>query len=204
MTFSQKMLCIRSCVCYTLPNQPGPDAVDAHFKKSCADLLATPLTCIFQKSFTDSCSPDDWKSANVIPLSKKGSKLEPDNYRPVSLTCVACKITELVIRDYVAEEIMKSGILSAFQQGFTKVKSCATNALTAFENWTKWMDEGYGVDIIYLDYRKAFDSVNHAKLIEKLMLANVDPIVTKWIAAFLQGRQEAQLSPRDRAMRRVS
>jgi len=96
---------------------------------------------------------------------------------------------ESVIRDYVAEEMMKSGYLSVFQHGFTKGKSCATNLLTAFETWTKWMDEDYGVDIIYLDYRKAFDSVNHAKLIEKLMLANIDPIVIKWIAAFLQGRK---------------
>jgi len=84
---------------------------------------------------------------------------------------------------------MKSGFLSVFEHGFTKWKSCATNLLTAFETWTKWMDEGYGVDIIYLDYRKAFDSVNHVKLIEKLMLANVDPIVTKRTAAFLQGRK---------------
>ena len=51
------------------------------------------------------------------------------------------------------------------------------------------MDEGYGVDIVYLDHRKAFDSVNHAKLIEKLMLANADWTVIKWIAAFLQGRK---------------
>jgi len=78
---------------------PGPDAVHPHFLKSCADLLATPLTCIFQKYFTDSCLPDDWKSANVIWLFKKGSKLETDNYRPVSLTCVSCKIMESVIRE---------------------------------------------------------------------------------------------------------
>ena len=64
---------------------PGPDAVHPHLLKSCADILAIPLTCIFQQSFTDSCLPDDWKSANVIPLFKKGSKLDSDNYRPVSL-----------------------------------------------------------------------------------------------------------------------
>ena len=84
--------------------------------------------------------------------------MEPDNYRPVSLTCVSSKIMESVVRDYVDEEMMKSGFLSVFQHGFTKGKSCATNLLTAFETWTKWMDEGYGVDIIYLDDSKAFDS----------------------------------------------
>jgi len=61
---------------------PGPDAVHPHFLKNCADLLVTPLVCIFRKSYMDSCLPDDWNSANVIPLYKKGSKSDPDNYRP--------------------------------------------------------------------------------------------------------------------------
>jgi len=152
---------------------PGPDAVHPHLLKSCADLLVTPLTCIFQKSFSGSCLPDDWKTANVVLLFKKGSKTDPDNYRPVSLTCVTCKIMESVISDYVAEKMMNSGLLCAIQHGFSKRKSCVMNLLTAFETWTKWMDEGYGIDIVYLDYQKAFDSVNHAKLIEKLILANM-------------------------------
>jgi len=96
---------------------------------------------------------------------------------------------ESIIRDYVAEVMMNSGLLSTFQHGFVKGKLCVRNLLTVFETWTKLMDEGRGVDIVFLDYRKAFDSVNHAKLIEKLMLANVDSTVIKWIAAFLLGRK---------------
>ena len=95
--------------------------------------------------------------------------MEPDNYRPASLTCVSSKIMESVVRDYVDEEMMKSGFLSVFQHGFTKGKSCATNLLTAFETWTKWMDEG-------------------------LMLANVDPTVIKWIAAFFAGKKNESQS----------
>ena len=89
------------------------------------------LTYLFQKSFSDSCSPDDWKTANVVPLFKKGSKTNPDNYRHVSLTCVACKIMGSVIRDYVAEKMMNSGFLSAFQHGFLKASldtSCGYHA----------------------------------------------------------------------------
>jgi len=96
---------------------------------------------------------------------------------------------ESVIRDYIAGKMMHSGFLSTFQHGFTKGRSCVTNLLTAFETWTRWMDEHYGVDIIYLDYRKAFDSVNHAKLIEKMIIAKIDSTVIKWIAAFLEGRR---------------
>ena len=91
--------------------------------------------------------------------------------------------------DYMAEKLMQSGFFSAYQHGFIKGKSCTTNLLTAFETWTKWVDEGFGVDIVYLDYKKAFDSVNHVKFIEKLHHAGIHPAVIKWIAAFLQGRR---------------
>ena len=172
-----------------MSKSPGPDAIHPHFLKNCADLLAAPLTAIYQKSLDDSSLPEDWKTANVIPLYKNGSRLDASNYRPVSLTCVCCKVLESVIRDYLVDSLSASGILTSYQHGFTKGRSCVTNLLVAFETWTKWLDEGFGVDIVYLDYRKAFDSVSHAKLIEKLLLLNVDPSLIKWIAAFLQDRK---------------
>lgn len=125
----------------------------------------------------------------MIPLFKKGSKLDPGNYRPVSLTCISCKIMESIIRDHIAGQLNNSAGLSASQHGFTKGRSCATNLLTAFELWTKWIDEGFGVDIVYLDYRKAFDSVDHVKLIEKLFNINIDWKMIKLISAFLQDRK---------------
>ena len=67
---------------------PGPDAVHPHLLKNCVDLLAYPLMRIFQKSFQDSCLPNDWKSAIVTPLFKKGSKLDPGNYRPIPVIVI--------------------------------------------------------------------------------------------------------------------
>jgi len=97
---------------------------------------------------------------------------------------------ESIIRDHIAGQL-NSACLSASQHGFTKGRSCVTNLLTAFELWTKWIDEGFGVDIVYLDYRKAFDSVDHVKLIEKLFNINIDWKL-KWMSAFLQDRTRAQ------------
>ena len=125
---------------------PGPDNIHPHLLKHCADLLAFPLTCIFQKSFQDSCLPDDWRTT-VIPLYKNGSKLDPGNYRPVSLTCVSYKIMESIIKDYIVEQLHNSGSMSTNQHGFTKGRSCTTNLLTAFKLWTSWIDAGFGVDI---------------------------------------------------------
>jgi len=78
--------------------------------------------------------------------------------------------------------------LSSSQHGFVKGCSCATNLLTAFECWTEWLDQGYGIHIVYLDYKKAFDSVDHVKLIEKLHNNNVNCKMIKWTAAFLENR----------------
>ena len=84
----------------------------------------------------------------------------------MSLT-VVCKVMESIIRDTVVESLKDK--CSCFQHGFMKHRSCLTNILESLEAWTKALDDGYGIDlIINLDYRKAFDTVPHACLIEKL------------------------------------
>ena len=85
---------------------------------------------------------------------------------------------EAIIRDYILVQLNDCASLSTSQHGFIKGRSCATNLLSAFEYWTNWLDQGYGVDIIYLDHRKAFDSIDHAKLIKKLQNCNVDSKLT--------------------------
>jgi len=71
---------------------------------------------------------------------------------------------ESVIKDYIIEQLHNSGSMSTNQHGFTKGHSCTTNLLTAFELWTSWIDAGFGVDIVDLDFRKAFDSVDHVRV----------------------------------------
>jgi len=118
------------------------------YKKLCWSACCS-INVYFFRTFQDSSLPDIWKSATVIPLFKKGSKLDPGNYRPVSLTYISCKIMESIIRDHIAGQLNNSAGLSASQHGFTKGRPCVTNLLTAFELWTKWIDEGFGVDIVY-------------------------------------------------------
>jgi len=110
------------------------------------------------------------------------------NYRPISLTCVQCKIMEAIIRDYIVDQLNDCARFSSSQHGFVKGRSCATNLLTAFEFWTEWLHQGFGIDTVYLDYKKAFDSVDHVKLIAKLHNNNVNYNMIKWIAAFLESR----------------
>jgi len=79
--------------------------------------------------------------------------------------------------------------LSSNQHGFTSGRSCLTNLLETFEAWTRILDEGYGLDVIFLDYRKAFDTVPHRRLLEKLRLSGISGRLLNWIKAFLEDRK---------------
>jgi len=103
--------------------------------------------------------------ANITPIFKKGSKTIPTNYRPVSLTSRVVKILESLIRFRIMRYLSENTIVTPYQHGFTTKKSCFTNLLEKYENWTLAVDCGCG---IYLDYSKAFDSVPHYRLVKKL------------------------------------
>jgi hypothetical protein len=167
----------------------GPDGMHPMLLKSCARAVAEPLSLIFQCSFDSGVVPDDWKTANIAPIYKrKGSRADPNNYRPVSLTSVPCKIMESLIKDKLSEFINVKKILTRHQHGFMQQRSCLTNLLEAMEKWTEAVDNGYGIDVLFLDYRKAFDSVSHRKLIEKLRNLGIQDKLLRWIEQFLTAR----------------
>jgi len=143
---------------------------------------------VYQKSFDEGIVPSNWKEANVSPIFKKGKRTDAENYRPVSLTCVPCKVMESIVRDFLLAFLEGQDILSKFQHGFTKGRSCLTNLLETLETWTRLLDDGYGIDVIYLDYKKAFDTVSHEKLREKLRPYRITGKMLEWITEFLQNR----------------
>ena len=84
-------------------------------------------------------------------LVKKGSRTKPENYRPVSLTSVVCKLLETLITDHMVEFLVKHKLINTSQHGFLKARSCLTNLLCFSEEITKWVDDGSPVDVVYLD-----------------------------------------------------
>ena len=112
--------------------------------------------------------PTDWKHANVTPIFKKGDKSDPGNYRPISLTSQICKVLESILRDNIVNHLNTHTLLLKSQHGFTKGKSCLTNLLSFLEDVTKAIDEGKPLDVIYLDFSKAFDKVPHKRLLHKI------------------------------------
>ena len=166
----------------------GPDGIPARVLKDNCDVLCVPLSIILNKSMNAGCVPQDWKLANVTPIFKKGSKSKPENYRPVSLTSISCKLMESIIRDQVVSHLEINYLIKASQHGFMKNKSCTTNLLEFLEKITKIIDEGDAADIVYLDFSKAFDKVPKKRLLAKIKAHGIDGNVLSWFSDWLSDR----------------
>ena len=147
---------------------PGVDGIQPKLLKEIVEQISTPLAKLFNLSLEEGIVPSEWKEANIMPLFKKGSRNKPENYRPVSLTSVVCKLLETLIRDHMVEFLVKHNLINTSQRGFLKARSCLTNLLCFFEEITKWVDDWSPVDVVYLDFQKAFNKVPHQRLLLKL------------------------------------
>ena len=164
---------------------PGPDRIHNRVLYELRNEVVPPLTKTFSKSLTEGCIPNRWKEAEVTPIYKKGSKSDPNNYRPVSLTSTCCKLMETIVRDDIMKHIEKFNMLTEDQHGFRQKRSCCTQLLETVHDWAKADDISSPVDVIYLDYRKAFDSVPHGRILEKLKLFGINSSIRTWISSFL-------------------
>ncbi len=149
-----------------------------------------PLSIIFNTSLRTGTIPQDWRDANITPLYKKGSRMNPNNYRPVSLTSQVCKVMERLILDILWKHINKEKLISCQQHGFQKNCSCVTQLLECMHDWLECIDEGGGVDAVYLDFAKAFDTVPHTRLLRKLHNMGIRGAIHSWIASFLSHRRQ--------------
>ncbi len=164
---------------------PGPDAIPAKLLKELASEMAKPLALIFQASFVTGCLPSDWKTATITPIFKSGSRASANNYRPVSLTSICCKTMEKIIKKALIQFLEQNHLLSDAQHGFRSGRSCLTNLLFSLDRWSKARDEGKMVHAIYIDFKKAFDSVPHQRLLHKLRSAGIRGNLLSWIENFL-------------------
>jgi hypothetical protein len=168
----------------------GPDGISTKLLQNCVDEISPVLAVIYRKSLATGSVPAEWKTANVVPIFKKGSKAVAGNYRPISLTCISCKIMESIIKDDIVNHLRKNKVISSSQHGFTKGRSCATNLLEFMEVVTKAADSGKSVDVVYLDFAKAFDKVPIKRLISKILAAGIQGNVLRWISDWLTDRKQ--------------
>lgn len=147
---------------------PGPDKIPNAFLKRYAEWCAKYLYVVFTRSLRDGSLPDDWRTAEIKPLHKSGNKTHIDNYRPVSLTSTSCKILEHIIHKHILSFLEEHKVLTDVQHGFRHRFSTCTQLVETVHDLAQAINEGKQTDIVFMDFRKAFDKVSHNKLIHKL------------------------------------
>ena len=130
--------------------------------------MAHIYSFLFQASLDQGVVPPDWKTANVVPLFKKGDKSKAENYRPISLTSITCKVLERVVFSNIMSHFDKFKVLDDAQHGFRKNRSCVSQLVTTLFDFVNTLNNKEQTDAILLDFSKAFDKVDHLGLISKL------------------------------------
>ena len=169
----------------------GPDQIKPIILKTLSKELTPILQVIFQKSLDEGSLPSQWKSANIAPVYKKGDKSNPANYRPISLTCVLCKVLEHIVASSITRHFTHHDILYHLQHGFREKRSCVTQLIMLVNDLVTSVYNKQQVDLILLDFSKAFDKVSHEKVLLKLHNYGVRGQTLKWIKSFLDNRLQS-------------
>ena len=168
----------------------GLDDICPPFLKTVASNIAPILMIVYKKSYNTGQLPDGWKSANVVPVFKKGNTSLAANYRPISLTCVSCKLMEHIITSNMMWHASTHNILYHLQHGFRDKGSCETQLLEFQNDIVTNMNNGKQTEVIVMDFAKAFDKVGHRRLIEKMKYYGVGGKTNKWIKDLIAGRNQ--------------
>ena len=168
----------------------GPDEIHPRLLIELCDIISEPLSLLMNKTLEEGHIPDDWRNAFISAIFKKGARNRAENYRPISLTSIVCKLMESLIKEHVINHIIENNLVSLKQFGFISGRSTVTQLLHYMDICIENMLRGGVTDSIYLDFAKAFDTVPHRRLIEKLKAYGIDGDILKWIEAFLSNRSQ--------------
>ena len=121
---------------------PGPDNLHPRMLKESGDIISKPLMIIHQTSVSTGVLPDEWKTANITAIYKKGHRQVAGNYRPVSLTSIVCKMLESIVRDQIVDYMKLNKLFSRKQFGFIGGRSTTLQLLKVLDEWTSVLDRG--------------------------------------------------------------
>ena len=140
----------------------GLDKISARLIKECADQIASSLYSIFNRSIVSGIFPEEWKCSKVIPLFKQGERSDLNNYRPISVMPIVAKVFERIIYNQLYGYLTQNDLISSHQSGFRSLHSTVTVLLHATDNWAFNIDIGNVNDVVFLDLKRAFDTVDHS------------------------------------------
>ena len=179
----------------------GLDMIPSKLLKMAANIVAPSLTSIFSKSILTGIYPNDWKTAKVTPLFKKGIKSDPNNYRqepimmgscyrPISVIPIISKVFERIVYNQLFHYLDDNKLLLGCQSGFRSLHSTLTALLEATNAWSVNIDNGLLNGVVFIDLTKAFDTIDHEIILRKMSYLGVDQAAIKWFSSYLSGRTQ--------------
>ena len=168
----------------------GSDKINARLIKDSGEVICSTLTKLFHRSLQSGIFPDDLKNAIVTPIYKNGDKSDCSSYRPISILSIIVKVFEKLVYNQLITYIDENKILSDSQFGFRKRHSTSTSLLNATNNWFSNIDKVLINGVLFLDLRKAFDTVDHKILIDKLQTYGIKNSALSLFVSYLDKRYQ--------------
>ena len=156
----------------------------------CRYVIRLSWTMYSNRSIASGCYPQAWKLARIVPIHKSGDKATPTNYRPISILSIVSKVLERHVHTVVSNFLAENAPISPCQWGFMSHLSATSALCSITHNWSQALDGGNEVCSIFFDIRKAFDSVPHVHLLDKLAALHLDPRIIAWLHSYLMGRSQ--------------
>ena len=168
----------------------GLDNIGPKILKLSADVITPSILYIVNKSISISQFPDLWKEAKVKPLFKSGSKDDINNYRPISILPTVSKLIEKWVEMQFSQYLNEFNLLHKSQSGFRPRHSTESALILMVDSWLKAINEGKIVGCVLVDFRKAFDLVDHEILLRKLKCYKCNDSCLSWFESYLCHRKQ--------------
>ena len=168
----------------------GADMIGPRLLKFAAPYIADEVTYICNHSINNSVFPNKWKEAKVTPVYKNGSHEEVNNYRPISILPVMSKVLEKHVHDSLSEFLGEFDLLHKTQSGFRSQHSCETALVNMIDSWLDAIDKGKMIGVVLVDFKKAFDLVDHNILLDKLSVYGIKGEALRWFNTYLTHRKQ--------------
>ena len=169
---------------------PGPDGIPPVLLKECKNSLKLPLCLLWRNSMESGVIPDILKLGLIVPVYKSGARYDAKNYRPITLTSHLIKVFERVVAEKLVGFMEVNDLFNQRQHGFRRNRSCLSQLMDHCQNVLNIMETGSDAEVIYLDFAKAFDKVDHGILIRKMVKMGIGGPILRWIQAFLTNRKQ--------------
>jgi len=187
--FHQSRISISQTGKINIRKPPGPDTLPNWFIRDFAFALCDPLSWIFNSSIQEGVMPSAWKCANIVPIPKtKQPKSVEQDLRPISLTPTLSKVFESLVGQYMLNCIGDK--FDKKQFGALRGRSTSHALVDILHKWHKAIDEQQSLRVVFVDYAKAFDHVDHCTVLNKLAALGVPSLVLRWLHSFLMDRQQ--------------